>query len=618
MSASIWTPSSEKQGFKLPDRMRFSSDGKFDTGRPEYVNVADVASYYRHDILATDRAYLPEKNQAEPLYPFQRVMMKTFTDAEFVWLQLMRGGSKTSTLARWALDYAMTVDKVGIIFTAPSFRQALLIYDECLRIIEAEDRNANTELRIALEMVGDPKRNALESILKFKNQSTIRALPMGDGTRIRGQRGGVLIVDEFYLITEEMYESHIKPFVTVKQGGRESKIIHATTSWYQDCYAYRRLMQIAAEVKAGNPRYAFLDFNLQNLREDGFPLSEAVWQDALKHGDKRQFVMTYFNIWPRLSARWYDQTTIDEAMSYSHGVRVEMKPEQGATYYAVIDLAASEKGDRTWVTVFKYDGGVSRAVWAYQARGMAPHDRAWLVHQVIDNFNPQFFIYDAQGAIGVDLRSDLSRDILIVKGEPVKVEPIVHHDAFNLTGRRILIPVNNTDDEVTRALIGPRDGTLIHGIAGMKELMHTKLRDLLREGKMLGPCTANERASEEDVMYVGSEIEALDTLRESFNQLANIGLRRTKVKDGGMGDIMHTVAGELLFETRQGAHDDGAMTLVYGTIGHLKLAGHGADSAERAKSLVSTMETTKPTDLRLAVPAEHVVKLRFGADKKRV
>src|SRR5271165_3673652 len=266
MKPSIWTPSSSKhtltysdllateRGVVLPESMRISSDGKFDTGRPEYLNLATATEFYKQNILAVDRAYLPEKNKKEPLYPFQRVMMNTMTAAEFVWIQIMRGGSKTSTLARWAIDHAQTVSEVGIIFTAPSFRQALLIYDECLRIIEAEDRNANTDLRILAEVYGDPKRNALESVIKFRNGTTIRALPMGDGTRIRGQRGGVLIIDEFYLITEEMYESHIKPFVGVKQGGRESKIIHATTSWYQDCFAYRRLMQIASEVKAGNPR----------------------------------------------------------------------------------------------------------------------------------------------------------------------------------------------------------------------------------------------------------------------------------------------------------------------------------------------------------------------------
>jgi phage terminase large subunit-like protein len=177
--------------------------------------------------------------------------MKAAMDHQFLWLQMMRGGSKTYILARFILNYALTVPGTPIVITAPTFRQALLLFDYMLEIIELNAKNENALVKVKEECAGEPKRNILESILRFKNGSSIRALPMGDGRKIRGIRGGVLIVDEFYQITEEMYEQHIKPFVSVIQGGRESKIIHSTTSWYQDCYAHERLMQIASEVKSG-------------------------------------------------------------------------------------------------------------------------------------------------------------------------------------------------------------------------------------------------------------------------------------------------------------------------------------------------------------------------------
>ena len=563
-----------ERGILLPESMGFV-DGFDAAGHPQRVNLETISNFYHNpaNILAVDRLALPEMNRIQPFFPFQRIMAKEIAKRQFLWIQMMRGGSKTSSVARIVLDYCLQNAGVPAIFTGPSFKQALMLLDEVIKIIQTEQKNENSSLSLLAELRGDPKRNALDAIVNLQNGSSLRALPMGDGTKIRGYRGGLIVVDETYLTTEEMYESHIKPFGSVQQGGMPSKIIHTTTSSYQDCFAYKRMMQIVSEVKAGNPAYGFLDFNLQDLVSCGFPLDKLSWQDAKKHGNPTTFAMTYFNIWPRSTSRWYSQTIVDYAISEQHAIGVELeRTSENVPYVGVIDLAASDKGDATSMTVFKFVDNKLHLVWAFSGRGLGPSDRAWLVHETDRKFNLQTIVYDAHGAIGVDLRSDLAKKELLVKGVLHKVTPLVHHDANNLSGKHKMIPVAVNDSAVKKALIGPRDGTSIRGEAGLKNILHTKLRDLLTEGSILGCSRVTPIEEGAEWHYTGSEHEVLDTVREAFGQLSGIGLARDK-----NGNQVYTQDGQLVFETRAGMHDDGAMCIVYAAISLLRLQGYGSE-----------------------------------------
>lgn len=551
------------RGIILPHQMGFE-EGYDKYNRPQIVNLQSVAEFYKHDILASDRLFLPETTRKMPLYNFQRVMYREFMERQFLWVQMMRGGGKTSTFARMVLLYCLMNPGVPVVLTGPSFRQSLLMFDEMARILELEKKNANSQNQVYAELKGDPTRNTMGATIQFRNGSTVKAIPMGDGSKIRGLRGGVLLIDEAYQITEEMYESHIMPFLQVKQAGMESKVVMITTSWYQDCFAWRRLMSIAAEVKSGNPAYGILDFNLDDLIDCGFPLSENIYRDARRHGNPMTYAMTYYNLWPSSSFRWYEQSVIDDALSMGHGVRVEQQRTTGV-YFAVVDLAASEKGDSTVILVFKYEDGVAKVVYGKSGKGVGPNERAWLVHETRKKFDCAFIIYDSHGAIGSDLRDTLAKDRILIDGKVKTVEPIVHIEDRQLRGARLLIPVNHKHPEVVKALTGmPKDGR-IEGEDGLNALMHTKCRDLLWTGRILGPSIEGQ-VFEEGSSFSGSEVEIGDTIREAFQQLAEVGLAKDM-----HGNQLYTKTQQLVFRTKSGAHDDGAMCLVYGTIGVLRL-----------------------------------------------
>ena len=592
--------------------MGFEGDEMYDRhGRPRRVNLLSVADYFSNDILAFDRYAQPESNRVYPLYPHQRIILNEMMDRVFLWVQVMRGGAKSSSFARGFIDYALMNPGAKIVLTAPTFRQSLLVFDEIARLIDLNAKNANSSFSIKGELKGDIRRGTIEALVEFKNGSLIKAVPMGDGSKIRGLRGGILFVDEGYQITEEMYESHLAPFAGVEFNGRPSKIIITTTSWYADCFAYRRMMQIASEVKAGNPKYGILDFTLEDLETPGtvavfrdgkyaleqkaFPLSKDISRDARMHGDPLKYAMTYYNFWPSANIRWYDQKSIDDAVASYHDVNIEMKRPagDGSSYFGVVDLAASDTGDSTCILVAKVSKGIARWVYGVKAKGWNGHRRAWEAHEVIRRFGMDFLIYDAHGALGVDFKSDMAQDSLLVKDEAgnvsvKKVPPTVHYDERNKRGAPILIPLRVNDDAIAAALTGDKN-TPIEGEDGLNNLLHSKMRDLLQNGNMIGPgLDATTYLSDDQAAktsYSGSEIEALDVVRSSFMQLASISL------DKGLdGDIKTTKNGKLVFKKKNAASvDDGAFCLIYGVVGLLRLSGNDTTLSPRPKPIVRTL-----------------------------
>lgn len=590
------------RGLVLPAEMGFV-DGFDKYNRPQHVNLLTVCDYYKQDIVAFDRLMLPETNRKMPPFNFQRVIMREFVERQFLWIQMMRAGGKTSTIGRAVLDYCLMNPGTPAILTGPSYRQALLMFDEICNILELEKRNHNGRVQAWVELKTDPTRNTIGAKIVFKNGSTIQALPMGDGSKIRGLRGGVLVIDEAYQMTQEMYESHILPFVLVEQGGMPPKVVYLTTSWYQDCFAWERLLQIASEVKAGNQSYGILNFDLEMLRESGFPLSKTVYRDARRHGDPVTYAMTFFNIWPSSGSRWYSQNSIDEALSAMHEVKVELeRPEkdESTKYFIIVDLAASDKGDSTFLTVVKWDGEKATYVYAKSGRGIGPHERAWLTHELRKKFKPEFIIYDQHGAIGTDFRDLMSREKLLIDNKVKKVEPIVHVDDYGLKGARLLVPVNHKHPFVIRALTGMPKGGNIEGDDGMNELLHTKCRDLMAEGKLVGP-SLSKMSYEEGQNFDDSDIEAGETVRTAFTQLAGIGLKKDL-----NGKQMMTKNGKLVFYTKSGAHDDGAMTIVYSTIGILRLLEGESPNDRRDAPAVKKMTYESPPALSKRVNVVNV------------
>jgi hypothetical protein len=147
------------------------------------------------------------------LLPFQAVILETLWDKTFPLLLMTRGGGKTTMLAIYAILRAILDQSSSrgskIVVTAASFRQS----KEVMRNIDALYRRSPL-LQECSTFLGGLKKNNDKWEFQFGN-STITALPLGDGQKIRGIRATSILCDEFGSVPEEVFNVVVRGFAAV-------------------------------------------------------------------------------------------------------------------------------------------------------------------------------------------------------------------------------------------------------------------------------------------------------------------------------------------------------------------------------------------------------------------
>lgn len=156
------------------------------------------------------------------LFPIQIAMLQIMWNTPFPMLIACRGGSKSFMLAVYAVLRALLDPGTKIVIVGAGLRQARLVFN----YIDTMWGNSP----ILRNIVGGgkkagPRQNV--DLCYFKvGDSIIYALPMGDGTKIRGFRANVVIADEFASIPEDVFDIVVRGFAaTAKTPVEEAKKI---------------------------------------------------------------------------------------------------------------------------------------------------------------------------------------------------------------------------------------------------------------------------------------------------------------------------------------------------------------------------------------------------------
>lgn len=156
------------------------------------------------------------------LFPIQIAMLQTMWNTPFPMIIACRGGSKSFMLAVYAVLRAILDPGTKIVIVGAGLRQARLVFNyidtiwgnsPMLRSIVGGGKKAG------------PRQNV--DLCYFRvGESIIYALPMGDGTKIRGFRANVVIADEFASIPEDVFDIVVRGFAaTAKTPVEEARKI---------------------------------------------------------------------------------------------------------------------------------------------------------------------------------------------------------------------------------------------------------------------------------------------------------------------------------------------------------------------------------------------------------
>lgn len=272
------------------------------------------------------------------LMPFQVTMLQELWRRKFPMLIASRGGGKTWILSLYAMLRAIFHQGCKIVVVGAAFRQSKLLFE----YMEQFWRGAP----ILRNMVGDgkhqgPKRD-VDRCNFYIGESEIVAIPLGDGTKIRGLRANYTIADEFASIPLEIFEVVIRGFSSVSaspvQRSKDMALIKVLKSL--GMYAEADDVDVGfgnQTIVSGTAYYSFNHFYDYFIRYRDIIRScgdthklEEIFKGAIPEGfDWKQFGI--FRVpWQKLPFGFMDETQIHQARATVHTAIYQM--EYGACF----------------------------------------------------------------------------------------------------------------------------------------------------------------------------------------------------------------------------------------------------------------------------------------------
>jgi hypothetical protein len=143
------------------------------------------------------------------LSPFQAMILYEMWTRKFPMLVGSRGMGKSFILSVYPILRALFMPRRKIIIVGAAFRQSKVLFE----YMDTIWKNAPI-LRDLCDSGSGPSRDVDRCVMRI-NQSTITALPLGDGSKIRGQRANDIIADEFASIPRDIFENVVAGFAAV-------------------------------------------------------------------------------------------------------------------------------------------------------------------------------------------------------------------------------------------------------------------------------------------------------------------------------------------------------------------------------------------------------------------
>lgn len=157
------------------------------------------------------------------IWPMQGLMLQDLWNHRFPMLIGSRGLSKSFTLALYALLRMILLPGRKLVITGAAFRQSKIIFE----YMETIWNNAPLLRSISNKDRDGPSHST--DMWTFRlGESVCNAIPLGNGSRIRGLRANDTIADEFSSIIREIFETVIVGFSAVKSSPLDSMKLSAT------------------------------------------------------------------------------------------------------------------------------------------------------------------------------------------------------------------------------------------------------------------------------------------------------------------------------------------------------------------------------------------------------
>lgn len=195
------------------------------------------------------------------LHPIQIAILQEFWHRAFPMFIASRGFGKSFILALYSTLKAVFVPGTKIVIVGAAFRQSKVIFE----YMETIWRNSPILRSIFSGNDDGPRRDVDRCTIRYGDSWAI-AIPMGDGSKIRGLRAHIIIADEFASISPDIYETVVSGFAAVSaspiQNVKEQakrKAMKEQGIWNEELESLDKKMSNQAII-AGTADYSFKHF----------------------------------------------------------------------------------------------------------------------------------------------------------------------------------------------------------------------------------------------------------------------------------------------------------------------------------------------------------------------
>jgi hypothetical protein len=299
------------------------------------------------------------------LLPFQLCVLQELWKRKFPMLIATRGAGKTWILALYSLLRAFFHQGCKIIVIGAAFRQSKLLFE----YMETFYKNSPVFANLVGAGRGQGPKRDIDRCTFYVGASEIIAIPLGDGSKIRGLRANYIIADEFASIPQEIFEVVIKGFGAVSANPADKVKEYARIQKLREMGMDEEAKEIEAELGFGNQTiiagtayYAFNHFyeyferqrEIVRSKGDVKYLEERVFKGSIPDG----FDWTHYSVMRipagLLPEGFLDKSQLAQAKAMLNTSRYEMeyeacfaKDSEGFYRRSLIERCVTNEGIQT-------------------------------------------------------------------------------------------------------------------------------------------------------------------------------------------------------------------------------------------------------------------------------
>jgi hypothetical protein len=361
------------------------------------------------------------------LFPFQHMAIKSMFESDYFLGIWSRGMSKSWTTGIFAFMDAIMNQGVEIGILSKSFRQAKMIFKKI------EDIAAKPEAKYLSQCITRVSKQNDEWVMEI-GSSSIRALPLGDGSKLRGFRFHRIIIDEMLLMPERIYNEVIVPFLSVVQNPKEredlynletqlikqgkmkeedryiwpnNKLIMLSSASYKFEYLYKLYENFETLINNEGESNTNASRAIMHFSYDCAPkqlYDQNLVEQAKSTMSQSQYDREFGAIFTDDSSGYFkiskmQECTVEEGVSPC----VEVKGEVGAEYILSFDpsWAESESSDDFAMQIFKLNKETKQStlVHVYAMAGQNLKNHINYFHYLLTNFNIVAMVGDYNGGV---------------------------------------------------------------------------------------------------------------------------------------------------------------------------------------------------------------------------